>query len=90
MNLIERQYKTIATLLIVFYTIINLYCYPKLSPTGDETAYYAYAVNIVKGNPQKQFINGKPQFNTQMPISVLNTLPRIVQQLLLSNLKKTK
>ncbi len=88
MNLIEKQYKTIATLLIVFYTIFNLYCYPKLSPTGDETAYYAYAINIVKGNPQKQFINGKPQFNTQMPISVLNTLPRIVQQLLQPTLKK--
>jgi Dolichyl-phosphate-mannose-protein mannosyltransferase len=86
--LIENYYKRIATCLIVFYTIINLYCYPKLSPTGDEVNYYAYAVNIVKGNPQKQFINGKPQFNTQMPISVLNTLPRIIQQMLQPNLKK--
>jgi hypothetical protein len=86
--LIEKHYKLITASLIVFYTIINLYCYLKLSPTGDEINYYAYAVNIVKGNPQKQFVNGKPQFNTQMPISVLNTFPRIVQQVLQPNLKK--
>ncbi|MBP6432460.1 MAG: glycosyltransferase family 39 protein [Ferruginibacter sp.] len=83
-----KRYGFIAILVIVLYTLSNLYCYPKLSPTGDEINYYAYAVNIVKGNPQKQFVNGKPQFNTQMPISVANTLPRMVQQVLQPSLKK--
>jgi hypothetical protein len=88
--LLKKYYISIAIFLIALYTIINLYCYPKLSPTGDEINYYAYAVNIIKGNPQKEMVNGKPQFNTQMPIAVLNTLPRIVQQIVNPSLQKTQ
>jgi Dolichyl-phosphate-mannose-protein mannosyltransferase len=74
--------------ILLGYTVLNLYATTKLSPTGDELNYYAYAVNIVKGQPQKEFKNGKPVFNTQMPINVLNTLPRVIQQIFSPNLKK--
>jgi hypothetical protein len=70
------------------YGCLLFYCSTRLSVTGDEKNYFAYAVNIAKGNAAKEIINNVPRFNSQLPINVLNTIPRSIEQLLNPGLKR--
>jgi hypothetical protein len=82
-------YRSLAAGIIILYAIINGYCTTRLSITGDELAYFAYGINVLKGQPQKEVnANGIPIFNSQMPINAVHALPRAVQQLLQPSLKK--
>jgi Dolichyl-phosphate-mannose-protein mannosyltransferase len=85
----EKYYRIIATVVIIIYTAVNLYCTTRLSITGDELPYYAYGVNVLKLQPQKELNEkGIPIFNSQMPIMAIAALPRAVQQLLNPALQK--
>ncbi len=85
------HYRRTAILLLFFYGISNWYCSTRLSITGDELGYFAYGVNVLKGQPQKMLNEkGIPVFNSQMPVSVLNVLPRAAEQLLQPGLSKTQ
>jgi Dolichyl-phosphate-mannose-protein mannosyltransferase len=87
---IEKYYKVIAAVLIIVYTAVNLYCTARLSVTGDEIPYFAYGVNILKLQPQKELNEkGVPIFNSQMPIMAITALPRAVQQIINPSLQKT-
>jgi 4-amino-4-deoxy-L-arabinose transferase-like glycosyltransferase len=89
-TVIEKYYKTIAAVVIIVYTAVNLYCTTRLSITGDEAPYFAYGVNILKLQPQKELNEkGVPIFNSQMPIMAIAALPRAVQQLINPSLQKT-
>jgi hypothetical protein len=86
----EKYYRIIAAVVIIIYTAVNLYCTTRLSITGDELPYYAYGVNVLKLQPQKELNEkGIPIFNSQMPIMAIAALPRAVQQLLNPALQKT-
>jgi hypothetical protein len=85
----EKYYSIIAAVIIMVYTGVNLYCTTRLSITGDEAPYFAYGVNILKLQPQKELNEkGIPIFNSQMPIMAIAALPRAVQQLLNPSLQK--
>jgi hypothetical protein len=88
---LEKYYRWLAVGIIVAYAAVNLYCTARLSITGDELAYFAYGVNMWKGQPQKT-VNpqGIPVFNSQMPINALHVLPRAVEQALRPGLEKTQ
>lgn len=75
-----RYFRQTVAVLLLLYGSVLLYCSRQLSVTGDERNYFAYAVNVVKGHPEKETVNGVPVFNSQQPIIVLNTIPRAVEQ----------
>jgi len=63
--------------LIVFY-LINGICYLRSqSITSDEGSFYTYAVRFLKGRPDRIIPISD---NSKMPVSVLNTIPRLAQQ----------
>lgn len=80
--------KPLVIFLLVIYFIINVFCAYKLTIIGDELQYFNYAVKFLKKNPKKELVNGIPQSNSQMPICVLNTWSRSIQQLFNPKLKK--
>jgi hypothetical protein len=80
---LKRQY--VILLLIAVYFINGIIYIPLQSVTGDEGDHMNYAVRLVKGDPEK--IKPFDDAST-MPVSVLNTIPRIVQQKFHSGLTK--
>jgi 4-amino-4-deoxy-L-arabinose transferase-like glycosyltransferase len=63
--------------LIVFY-LINGICYLRSqSITSDEGSFYTYAVRFLKGTPDRII---PVSDNSKMPVTVLNTIPRLAQQ----------
>lgn len=80
MQFVIQQYRRIAALMIILYGLVGWYCANKLSVTGDEANYYTYAARVLKGHPEKEIVNGKPLYNSQMPIVAINTLPRAVSK----------
>jgi len=87
-SFVHAHFKKIVAVLLTAYALCMWYCSTRISVTGDELNYFAYAVNVVKGNPAKENINGIPAFNSQMPINALNTLPRAVEQVLKPGLQR--
>lgn len=87
-SFVLAHFKKIVAILLTAYVLCMWYCSTRISVTGDELNYFAYAVNVVKGNPAKENINGVPVFNSQMPINALNTFPRAVEQVLKPGLQR--
>jgi hypothetical protein len=86
---IEKYCRFLAAAIIIMYAMVNAYCTTRLSITGDELAYFAYGINMLKGQPQKELnAQGVPIFNSQMPINAIHALPRAVQQIVRPTLKK--
>jgi dolichyl-phosphate-mannose-protein mannosyltransferase len=79
MQQIFHKYHPWFVALLLFVYVVNGFIYiPSQSITFDEGDHYNYAVRFVKGHPEKI----RPFDDASaMPISALNTLPRIVQQL---------
>ena len=74
-------YPHTAIILLLLYAACNFYCITRLSVTGDEANYYNYGINILKNRPQKELLNGVPEYNSQLPIIALNALSRAIPQL---------
>src|ERR1051325_2788395 len=76
----------IRILLLAVYLINGIIYIPKQSVLSDEGDHLNYAFRILKGKPQKE----KPYDDTStMPISVLNTIPRVIEQVFNPGLQKT-
>ena len=84
---LDKRYLSLGIIIIFIFACCNFYCITQLSITSDESTYYRYAANVLKLQPQKQVLNGKAAFDSQMPIVVINTLPRVIEQLLKPGLK---
>ncbi len=70
----------------VFYFSLGINSINKWSVTYDEGDHYSYAIRSVKGHPEKviAFEDG-----SCMPISMINTIPRMVEQVLYPGVVKT-
>ncbi|TMI85301.1 MAG: glycosyltransferase family 39 protein [Bacteroidetes bacterium] len=64
-------------LLIVFYFVNGIYYLRSQSVTSDEGSFYTYAVRYLKGAPDRII---PVSDNSKMPVTVLNTIPRLAQQ----------
>ena len=74
----HKYHSWFVAVLFLVYLINGIIYIPRQSITFDEGDHYNYAVRFVKGHPEKI----RPFDDASaMPISALNTLPRIVQQL---------
>ncbi|MEQ1797068.1 MAG: glycosyltransferase family 39 protein, partial [Lacibacter sp.] len=73
-------------LVIAVYLFNGIQYIQAQSITYDEGNFYNYAVRYLKGNPDR--INPMTD-DSKMPVSVLNTIPRILEQLIEPNSQKT-
>ncbi len=72
-------------LLILVYLINGIYSINVLSITADEGSHLAFGIKMLKGDPAR---TNPEKDNSKMPVSVLNTLPRAVEQLFNNGLSK--
>jgi len=86
MQQILNKYHHWSVIFLFLVNLINGIVYiPQQSITSDEGDNFNYAVRFVKGHPEKI----KPFDDASaMPVSILNTIPRVVEQLLHPTLKK--
>lgn len=75
----EKNYYLFSLLLAFIFLANGLMAIPRLSITADEADHLHYAIQWVKGHPEKV----KPFDDAStMPFSAVNTIPRMVQQLM--------
>ena len=65
--------------IILVYLVNGIIAIPTLSITADEGSHLSYGIRMLKGNPER--IDPEKD-NSKMPISVINALPRAVEQLI--------
>jgi hypothetical protein len=73
-------------MLFAIFLINGLIYIPAQSITADEGDHYNYAVRFAKGHPEK--VRPFDDAST-MPLSVVSTIPRIFEQVVHPNIKKT-
>lgn len=73
-------------LIIVFYLTAEISFIQTQSATADEGAHMKYGIRIIKGSSHKYSCTPD---DSKMPISVLNVIPRAVQQYFNPDLKKS-
>lgn len=77
--------RIVLAIIMLIYFVNGIYSVKNWSVTWDENAHLSYAIRLVKGHPERVQVDAD---NSKMPISVLNALPRIVEQVLNPHIKK--
>ena len=67
----------IVFLLLAFYALLQAYCIPQLSLNYDEPLFAAYGITVLKFQGKKDI----QTFDSKLPITALNMLPRAAEQL---------
>ncbi|MEP6595384.1 MAG: glycosyltransferase family 39 protein [Ginsengibacter sp.] len=77
---------TVGLVLIICFYLINGISYLHYqSITSDEGSFYSYATRYLKGNPERIV----PDIdNSKMPVTLLNTIPRLTEQVFAPGIKK--
>jgi len=70
--------------LFIVYTLLQLYCIPRLSINYDEPLFSYYGATLLKGHAEKDIV----LFDSKLPITALNMLPRAAEQIMHPGLKK--
>lgn len=78
--------KAILYLIIVVYLVNGIFSINRASITFDEPSHISFGQRILKGNPDRS----NPELdNSKMPISALNSLPRVAEQILNPGMHKS-
>jgi hypothetical protein len=81
----NKQHHWLRIFLFAVYLVNGFFYIPKQSVVSDELDHSHYSFRFIKGQPQKI----KPYDDAStMPITALNTLPRITEQIIYPQLKK--
>ncbi len=80
------RYRLILAIIMLVYLANGVYSVKHWSVTWDENAHLSYAIRLLKGQPERVRVDAD---NSKMPVTVLNTLPRIAEQLLHPKMKKS-
>lgn len=78
--------RMLPALLLFTYLVNGIFYLQQQSITSDEPDHMSFGVRMLKGSTQR---TDRPEFNSKMPVSALNALPRAFEQLLNRHLKKT-
>lgn len=70
---------------MAFYCILQVFCINNLTLNYDEPLFAAYGTSILKFQGQKDIV----RFESKLPITALNMIPRAIEQILHPYLKKT-
>lgn len=81
----KKKHIIILSLLIILYLINGICSINALSVTADEGSHLAFGIKMLKGDPGR---TNPEKDNSKMPVSVLNTIPRAVEQLFSKDLSK--
>jgi hypothetical protein len=73
-------------LIIVVYLFNGIHYLKSQSITSDEGSFMHYAIRYLKGHPERVYPRTD---NSKMPVSILNTIPRVVEHLIQPGLKKS-
>lgn len=79
-----QTHKWIVGILLLLYAVIQSYCIQQLSVNYDEGLFSYYGATILKGRGNKDIV----KFDSKLPITALNMLPRAVEQLCQPRLKR--
>jgi dolichyl-phosphate-mannose--protein O-mannosyl transferase len=71
--------------LIVLYLINGICFINALSVTADEGSHLAFGIKMLKGDPAR---TNPEKDNSKMPVSVINAIPRAMEQVFSGNLSK--
>src|SRR5882672_6515702 len=77
--------RLLPALLLIAYLVNGVFYLQRQSITWDEPSHMSFGVRILKGSTQR---TDRPDFNSKMPVSALNALPRALEQLFNKHLKK--
>ena len=83
--LLMKKHIILLSLLIVLYLINGICSINALSVTADEGSHLAFGIKMLKGDPAR---TNPEKDNSKMPVSVLNTIPRAVEQIFNKGLSK--
>jgi hypothetical protein len=78
------NHKHLITILILAYLCVQCYCIPRLSVNYDEGSFAGYGVTILKLHGNKDVV----KYESKLPITALNMLPRAVEQVFRPGLSK--
>ncbi|MEO7306594.1 MAG: glycosyltransferase family 39 protein [Ferruginibacter sp.] len=81
----KKKHIIILSLLIVLYLINGICSINTLSVTADEGSHLAFGIKMLKGDPAR---TNPEKDNSKMPVSVLNAIPRAVEQVFNKGLSK--
>jgi hypothetical protein len=77
--------RKIVFLLLAFYVLLQVYCIQQLSLNYDEPLFAAYGITVLKFQGKKDI----QEFDSKLPITALNMLPRAAEQLVNRELSKS-
>jgi len=83
-SIANKKYNIIIAILIVVYLCIQSYCIQKITMNIDETSFATYGFTILRLKGDKDV----RAFDSKLPITALNGIPRAVEQILHPGLKK--
>jgi hypothetical protein len=69
---------------LLVYIAVQIYCINQLSPNYDEGSFAAYGTTLLKFQREKDIV----AFESKLPITALNMIPRAIQQILDPGLTK--
>ncbi len=69
---------------LLVYVIVQVYCIQTLSLNYDEGSFAAYGASLLKGEGNKDIV----KFESKLPVTALNMIPRAIQQVIHPGLKK--
>lgn len=82
---IGRTHIRFVIAVLAIYALLQLYCIRQLSVNYDEASFYLYGVTLWKGVGEKDV----QKFDSKLPVTALNVLPRVVEQLFHPGLSKS-
>ncbi len=71
--------------LLLIYILVQSYAIHRLTTTYDEESFLQYGITLLKGEANKDI----KKFDSKLPVTTLNALPRAVEQLIHPGLKKS-
>jgi len=77
-------YNKIIVIMLVIYSAIQIYCINQLSINYDEGSFASYGASLLKFQREKDVT----RYESKLPVTALNMIPRAIEQLLNPNLKR--
>ena len=65
---------------------MQVYCINQLTPNYDEGSFASYGITILKFQGQKDIV----RYDSKLPITAVNMLPRAIEQIVNPDLVKTE
>lgn len=81
----KTSYRFTIGLILLVYICVQIYCINQLSPNYDEDSFAAYGTTVLKLQREKDIV----AFESKLPITALNMIPRAIEQVIRPGLTKT-